>query len=55
MSGIRRLDTGEPEFWSRLDALLAWEPGAGESVEQTVREILAAVRRRGDAALLEYT
>lgn len=55
MSGIRRLDTGEPEFWSRLEALLAWEPGAGESVEQTVREVLAAVRRRGDAALLEYT
>jgi len=55
VSGVRRLDTADPDFWGALEALLAWESGAGEEVERTVRTILADVRRRGDAALLEYT
>lgn len=55
MTGIRRLRTGEPGFWDRLEDLLAWEPGAGDDVHDAVREIIAQVRRRGDEALLEYT
>ncbi|MDT8388036.1 MAG: histidinol dehydrogenase [Thiogranum sp.] len=55
MIGIRRLDSSNRAFHEQLDQLLAWEQGAGAQLEQTVRDILAAVRSRGDAALLEYT
>ena len=52
---IARLDSREPEFEARLAALLAWEPAHDEAIERAVAGILADVRRRGDAALLEYT
>jgi len=52
---IRRLTSRAPEFQSRLDALLAFESSADEAIERTVAAILAAVRRLGDAAVLDYT
>ena len=52
---LRRLTTRSPEFQSQLDALLAYESSADESIERTVAEILANVRRLGDAAVLDYT
>lgn len=55
MVDIKRLSTAEPDFWTRLDGLLAWEGVSDEEVVRTVRTILAEVRRRGDAALVEYT
>lgn len=55
MPNIRRLNTAEPDFWPRLEALTAWESVADEAVTATVREVLTQVRARGDAALLEYT
>ncbi|MCC6303085.1 MAG: histidinol dehydrogenase [Gammaproteobacteria bacterium] len=55
MMDIKRLDTADPGFYSRLDELLAWESVSDAGVNDTVRAILADVRRRGDAALLEYT
>ncbi|HQU14930.1 MAG: histidinol dehydrogenase [Chromatiales bacterium 21-64-14] len=55
MSDIPRLNTQAPGFWSRLEALLAWDVDEDESVERAVRSILADVRRTGDEALLEYT
>ena len=55
MIQIRRLDSEQPDFWSQLERLLAWEGVADEQVHATVREILHHVRTRGDAALLEYT
>jgi histidinol dehydrogenase len=55
MSDIKRLDTTDPEFYSRLDRLLAWESVSDATINTTVRAILDDVRRRGDAALLEYT
>jgi histidinol dehydrogenase len=55
MADIRRLNTGEPDFWARLDALLAWEAVSDEAVNRTVNAILGDVRARGDAALIEYT
>lgn len=55
MSDISRLDSGDSDFWSQLEALLAWESVSDDAVANTVREIVEAVRRRGDAALLEYT
>lgn len=55
MLTIQRLNTTDPDFWPRLEALTAWDSVADEAVTATVREILAQVRRRGDDALLEYT
>ncbi len=55
MVDITRLDSSAPDFYAALDQVLAWEASADAAVESTVREILDAVRARGDAALLEYT
>ena len=55
MIEIASLDFSDADFWQRLDALLAWEQSADDAVVTTVTAILADVRRRGDAALLEYT
>ncbi len=55
MVSVRRLDSADPGFAAALDALLAWESVADEAVTGTVTAILADVRRRGDAALVEYT
>jgi len=55
MLGIKRLDTADSGFYSRLDELLAWESVSDAGVNETVHAILVDVRRRGDAALLEYT
>ncbi|MDA1106931.1 MAG: histidinol dehydrogenase [Proteobacteria bacterium] len=52
---MQRLDSSHPDFRARLEKLLAWEEVADEDVARSVREIVHAVRTRGDAALLEYT
>ena len=54
-AAIKRLDSADDDFYSRLDALLAWEQVSDAQVERTVRDIIADIRARGDAALLEYT
>ena len=55
MSGIRRFSSRDVDFTARLDALLAFEAAQDEAVERTVAAILADVKARGDAAVLEYT
>ena len=52
---IRRLSTQSPDFDAELRDLLALEAEQDASIEKTVLEILAEIRRRGDVALLEYT
>jgi histidinol dehydrogenase len=52
---MRRLNSQDADFQQQLDALLAWESVSDANVQQTVREILADVRTRGDAALVDYT
>ena len=52
---MQRLATTDADFAARLRALTEWEAGLDAAVEQTVAGILADVRARGDAALLEYT
>jgi len=52
---ILRLDAAAADFRSQLDDRLAWDSAADEGVQQTVRDIIADVRRRGDAAVVEYT
>ena len=52
---IKRLNTLEPDYKSKLDNSLAWENAADQTIVDTVREILADVRFRGDQAVIEYT
>ena len=55
MLAIRRLSTRDADFTATLAALLAVESGEDKRIDDVVAEILAQVKRRGDAALLEYT
>jgi histidinol dehydrogenase len=55
MTEIKRLDSRDPGFHADLERLLDWEQSADLKVEAVVREIISAVRDRGDAALIEYT
>ncbi|HEU4375243.1 MAG TPA: histidinol dehydrogenase, partial [Telluria sp.] len=52
---IRKLDSTEPGFRKKLDTLLAFEEAADDAIESAVMKILADVKARGDAAVLEYT
>jgi histidinol dehydrogenase len=52
---VRRLDSADAGFERELARLLAFEAAQDESVDRTTAEILAAVRARGDAALIEFT
>jgi len=55
MLSIRRLSTAEPGFDQEFARLLAFEGAQDPQVEAAVAAILDDVRRRGDAAVLEYT
>lgn len=52
---IRRLSSAEPGFDAALGKLIAFDAAQDDAVDRVAAEILAAVRARGDAALLEYT
>jgi histidinol dehydrogenase len=52
---LRRLNAADPEFARHLDHLLSWESVSDDAVNQRVLEIIANVRSRGDAALVEYS
>ncbi|SMF94772.1 histidinol dehydrogenase [Methylomagnum ishizawai] len=52
---ITRLDARQPDFDRQLDAVLAFDPASDADIHEQVAEIIAQVRRDGDAALLEYT
>ena len=52
---LRRLSTRAAEFDAQLAALTRYEAAQDPAVQASVSEIIAAVRSRGDAALLEYS
>src|SRR5450759_1231421 len=52
---IRQLSSRAADFNIELTKMLAFEETADEKLEATVAGILADVRKRGDAAVLEYT
>lgn len=52
---MRRLDTRAEDFEESLAQLTAWNESREASVADTVADILSAVRRDGDVALLAYT
>ncbi len=52
---IRRISTATPDFDEQLTQLLTLEAEQDASIERTVLDILADIRQRGDAAVLDYT
>ena len=52
---LRRLSSAEAGFDAKLEALTRYEAAQDEAVEAVARAIIADVRKRGDAAVLEYT
>jgi histidinol dehydrogenase len=52
---IRRLDTRSENFAAELAALTAWSEERDAEVSVKVADIIRAVRRDGDAAVLEFT
>jgi len=55
VTGMRRLNSAQSDFEARLAELLAFEAAQDPQVDATVAAILADVKARGDAAVLEYT
>ena len=49
------LSTTSPDFEAQFKAKLHWSADTDAAIEQRVAAILADVRQRGDAAVLEYT
>ena len=49
------IDINDPEFNLKFDAILSRGEETGRDVEQTVLDIIADVRQRGDEAVLELT
>jgi histidinol dehydrogenase len=52
---LRRLSTRLPGFEAKLAALTRYDAAQDPAVQKAVRKILADVRKRGDAAVREYT
>ena len=52
---IRRLSSTADDFEAQLAALQHWSAETDAAIEARVAEIVAEVRARGDAALLEFT
>ena len=52
---IKKLNTTSPDFKQQLQALLAWDEADDLDVQHRVLDIIADVRKRGDAAVIDYT
>ena len=52
---IRKLDSSDPDFNAQLSAVLAFEASEDEAIDRAAAQILADVKARGDAAVLDYT
>src|ERR1700736_4393957 len=55
VSEFRRLDSASPDFAATFARLTACNTAQDEAIDTSVSHILADVRIRGDAAVLEYT
>jgi histidinol dehydrogenase len=55
MLNIKRYATTQADFRASLEQLLAFEGAQDAAIENTVADILNAVKARGDEAVLEYT
>lgn len=55
MADIRKLDAQAADFQAQLDELLAWDNVSDAAVNDTVNDIIAQIRSKGDTALLDFT
>ncbi len=55
MLKLRQLNTQDADFEAEFQRVLHWSADTDAAIETRVAEILADVRARGDAAVLEYT
>ncbi len=55
MESVLRLSADAPDFNQRLQERLAWEAVSDDKVASAVSDIIATVRQKGDAALLNFT
>lgn len=55
MLNITSLNYADADFDQQLDDVLAWEASIDGDVSRVVADILADVKKRGDAAVIEYT
>ena len=55
MAEIRKLNTSYPDFQQQLETLLAWEAASATAVNDVVPDVIAQIRARGDAALIDFT
>ena len=49
---IRNLKTTQADFWQQLETLLAWEGVSDDNVVAVVKDVIARIRKEGDAALV---
>lgn len=52
---ITRLEAGSANFAQGLDAVLAWDEAEDAAIHARVMDIIARIRKAGDAALIELT
>ena len=52
---LRQLQTRSPDFEAEFQRVLHWSAETDHAIEERVAAILADVKARGDAAVLEYT
>jgi histidinol dehydrogenase len=52
---IRKLDSSHADFKAQLSAVLAFDASEDEAIDRAAASILADVKARGDAAVLDYT
>ena len=52
---IRKLDSSDADFKAQLSAVLAFDVSEDAVIDQAAAQILADVKARGDAAVLDYT
>jgi len=55
MLNITTLNYAAADFYQQLDDVLAWDASIDGDVAKIVATILADVKQRGNAAVLEYT
>jgi len=55
MLNINSLNYTDADFYQKLDGALAWEASIDGDIAKIVADILADVKKRGDAAVIEYT
>ena len=55
MLNITSLNYTDADFYQQLDYVLAWEASIDGDIAKIVADILADVKKRGDAAVIEYT